>query len=354
MRIAVIRGDELSEDWGDAWARAQAADEACESPFFHPEFMRATVAARGNVEIAVVEDNGAPLAFFPFERLRGGAARPVGGGLSDYQGVIGESSLGAGFDARDLLRACRLHAFDFDHLPVQQVRLASEVRRWVESPRIDLSGGFAEYVRAKRDGRSQLFHRAHYLERRLEREFGPVRFLAREVDATAFRKLVDWKSAQYRRTGCPDIFRSNATRAIIERLRETRTDGFEGIVSALYAGDRMISAHFGLRSRSCWHYWFPAHDVEFAKFSPGLILVLKMAQAAQRLGVDTIDLGAGDQAYKQRLANGARWLAAGSLQLSGARAHMRRWRREVAALAHRTPFTRAGLAILRGLRPLEV
>jgi CelD/BcsL family acetyltransferase involved in cellulose biosynthesis len=90
----------------------------------------------------------------------------------------------------------------------------------------------------------------------------------------------------------------------------------------------MVAAHFGMRSRNIWHYWFPAFDPAYEKFSPGITLLLKMAQAAQGLGISVIDLGKGNQAYKQRLMNRAIPLAEGFVEvpslISAARAVKRR------------------------------
>ena len=30
-------------------------------------------------------------------------------------------------------------------------------------------------------------------------------------------------------------------------------------------GERLVAAHLGMRSRTVWHYWFPAYDPAFAK-----------------------------------------------------------------------------------------
>ena len=103
-------------------------------------------------------------------------------------------------------------------------------------------------------------------------------------------------------------------RAALERIHTTQSDGCAGRLSLLYAGDRLVAGHMGMRSRTVWHYWFPAYDRETARYSPGLILLLKMAQACEELGLRTIDLGTGITLYKKRLMNTSVPVAEGSVQ----------------------------------------
>src|SRR5678816_1993574 len=92
-------------------------------------------------------------------------------------------------------------------------------------------------------------------------------------------------------------------RELVERIHSAHEAGFAGMLSLLYADDRLVAGHLGMRSRTVWHYWFPAYDAALAKYSPGLILLLKMAENAQSLGLRAIDLGKGLSQYKERLMN---------------------------------------------------
>ncbi len=354
MKIHHIAGHELSPDLAARWAALQRRDRTFESAFFHPEFTRAVANVKSNVELAIIEDGGRALGFFPFERASARLGVPVGGSLSDYHGIVSDKELDPAFDPVDLLRACGLDCWDFDHLPVAQSLIVSNPRRRIESPRIDLSQGFAAYARNKSAAGSQFIDRAKYLERRLAREAGPVRFVAQSSDRSVFDRLRQWKSAQYLRTHQVDIFRSDATRELFDILHHTQTGEFAGTLSALYAGDQLVAAHFGLRSRDCWHYWFPAYDAAFYRYSPGQILILKMAAGAEALGVRSIDLGAGAQPYKLRLATGSALLSAGSLQQASWFSLTRTFRRSLVDLARKTPFADSGRALLRRARAFEL
>jgi CelD/BcsL family acetyltransferase involved in cellulose biosynthesis len=100
---------------------------------------------------------------------------------------------------------------------------------------------------------------------------------------------------------------------LVTGLLAANDDCCRGILSVLYDGPRPISAHFGLRSGGTISYWFPAYDMSYARYSPGLGLFFKMAEESSKLGVRRIDLGKGDEPYKDLLANDSIELAAGSL-----------------------------------------
>lgn len=87
------------------------------------------------------------------------------------------------------------------------------------------------------------------------------------------------------------------------------------MLSVLYAGDQVAALHLGMRSRSIWHYWFPSYNQQLKNYSPGLIPLLKMAESAESLGLQAIDLGKGGEKYKQQAMNHAVPLIEGTAEL---------------------------------------
>ena len=352
MKITTIAGRELGPDLAAAWAALQRADVDLSSPFFHPEFTRCVAGAKPNVEIAIVEDAGAVVALFPFERVLRSLGGPAGGPLSDYHGVVSAGGADADFAPLDLLRACKLIAWDFSRLPLSQSRFQGQTQSLIESPRLELADGFAAYAEHKRSSGSNLIERASYSARRLAREIRPLRYAAHEVNSSLLDQVLAWKSAQYERTGKPDIFRLSWTRGLLTAIHQTQTEGFAGVLSTLHAGDELIAGHFGMRSNESWHYWLPSYNRAHAKFSPGLILILKMAESASRLGVRVIDLGAGLSQHKARLATGSVTLSAGSLELPTWRSMRRSVQRKIVARVRNTPLEAPARAIARSWRAL--
>ncbi len=305
MNVRIVRN--LDATLRDRWRQLQQTNPALQSPYFCFEFTEAVAQARADVEIAVIEQEGQPVAFFPFHRGPRSVAMPVGSILSDYHGFICAPQFTC--DPLEVLRACSLVAWDFDHLITSQKFLSPFHFRQEISPILDLSNGFEAYVAHNRVAGSKLVKQLRYLER----DHGPVRFVSHSDNVLDLNRVLELKSAQYLTTGKHDLFATPWVRDVIERIHTKRSEEFSGILSLLYVEDRLVAGHFGMRAGAVLHYWFPAYDQKYSRYSIGLILLLKMAEAAPPLGVETIDLGKGTAAYKERLKNGYLTVAEGSV-----------------------------------------
>ncbi|MFF1656458.1 GNAT family N-acetyltransferase [Streptomyces sp. NPDC058255] len=304
MDIGVYRPGELSAADRAAWTAFQSkahlhGSPELANPFLSPEFTLAVGRCRRGVRIAVVREGGEPAAYFPFRRTTVGVGRAVGLGISDCQGLVHRP--GFGWDAQDLLRACGLSVWEFDHLVEGQAPFEAGVSGTFPSPVMDLDQGYATYLRGLRARAPKFTRTTLAKERRLGRDAGELRYVHDERDPAALNTLRAWKSAQYRRTGRSDRFAQPWINHLVQQLYHTRSEPFAGILSVLYADDKPVAAHFGLRTERILACWFPAYDPEFAKYSPGLILHLRMAEAAAADGIVHVDLGRGQKDYKDSL-----------------------------------------------------
>ncbi|OLZ63857.1 cellulose biosynthesis protein CelD [Streptomyces amritsarensis] len=298
-RIDVIRPAELTPDDLELWGELRASTAPEANPFMSPEFCRAVGRVRPGARVAVVRQDGEPAGFFPFERGRWGRGRAIGLGVSDCQGAVLRP--GAVVDPHELLRASSLSVWEFNHLESGQDLFLPFATGRFASPVIDLTGGYAGYEIRLRAGSRTFLKTTRAQERRLARQAGPLRFVFDERSPAVLRTLMAWKSAQYRRTGRRDRFAQSWINNLVTMLAATRAPSCSGLLSVLYAGGRPVAAHFGLRSRSVLSCWFPAYDRDFATFSPGRVLYLRMIEAAAAAGIDMLDLGRGDAAYKDSL-----------------------------------------------------
>ena len=336
MRIRVLRPPELTPALHERWRELQRSHRLYASPFFHPAFTQMVARSRDDVHVGVCEEeDNVPLGFFPFQRARFGVGQPVGWTLCDYQGVV--AAPGCRWEARELLSACGLRWFQFDHLPAAQEPFGPFQRAHSPSLMLDLSDGFERYAQRQERAGSHTVGRLAKRLRRLERDHGPARFEAHVTERAALDTLLSWKSAQYRRTGMADLLARPWFREVTEAAAHTEEEGFAGMLSVLYAGDRLVAAHLGLRSDTVWHYWLPAHDVDpaLAACSPGLLLILAMARHAESLGVRALDFGKGETRHKREFANSEVQLAEGWVRTSPL-ALPWQWRREARALARRS------------------
>jgi CelD/BcsL family acetyltransferase involved in cellulose biosynthesis len=299
VRISIIRPSELGPGEIAVWHSMQRETSSLANPFLCPEFAIAVDSFRPRIRLAVLADGPAIVGFFPFERRRFGVGVPIAAGMTDCQGAI--HAPGAEWDPRQLLRACGLTEWQFDHLVGGQQPFERYASGVAPSAVIDLTDGFAVYseklrVRSPRFG-TDVSRKA----RKLQREVGKLGFVVNSHDTSALHMLMRWKSDQYRRNGWVDVFARTWIVDLINYLFSVRSGQFAALLSVLYREEMPIAAHFGIRSTHILAHWFPAYDIRFSRYSPGLIQHLRMAEETAALGVNIIDMGTGSERYKQTL-----------------------------------------------------
>jgi hypothetical protein len=132
MKITVVHPDELGQSELARWRSIQRATPSLANPFLSPEFTVAVGRVRSRARVAVLFDGPEIVGFFPFER-RGWATvfRSAKGTPTARAWCLHLPDLD--WDPQELLRACGLVVWDFDHLvdgqkpfePYQSVRVAS-------------------------------------------------------------------------------------------------------------------------------------------------------------------------------------------------------------------------------------
>jgi CelD/BcsL family acetyltransferase involved in cellulose biosynthesis len=280
------------------------------NPFLSPGFTLAVARVRPDTRVAVLEEGADIVGFFPFEHTRLRIGRPVAPGVSDRQGIV--HFRGFDPDPVEVLQKCNLDVWEFDHLLSSQIAQPALVTRQC-SPIIDVSHGYETYAQMQRITSRRTFKSTEYKERKLRRDLGPVRLEFEARDPDGLRVLLKWKSAQYRRTGRRDRFATGWIARLVWDLFEHDHDGCTGTLTTLYAADRIVAAHFGLMSENSLSCWFPAYDPRLPRYSPGLVLHLRMAEAAASAGLHYLELGKGDEPYKQSLKTGDLAVGEGAL-----------------------------------------
>lgn len=297
MSVTVVHPSELGPSELDRWRALQRAVPALGNPFLAPEFTVAVGRLRPQARVAVLSEGSRIVGFFPFERRALGHGVPIAAGLTDAQGLVHEPGLE--WDARELLRACGLATWEFDHLVDGQSPFAPFQTIHAASPVMDLGDGYAGYLAGLGDRAPGLVKDVGRKQRRLERDAGEVEFELDSRDPGVLPTLMAWKSAQYQRTGRLDRFASPWIVALVEQLLDTRTGGFSGVLAVLRAGGTPVAGHVLLRLDGVLAGWFPAYDTSFYRCSPGTVTRLRMAEAAAADGVTRIEMGRGAKAYKE-------------------------------------------------------
>jgi CelD/BcsL family acetyltransferase involved in cellulose biosynthesis len=332
MHIDSIRVEELAQSDVEHWRSLQTANDTLDSPFFHPRFSIEVGAVRPMARVAIFRENsGKALGFLPYERMKDGTGRPIGGRLSDYQAIVGPNSLE--FSPRELLRSCKLSRFQFDHWLISQPCFSSSYYTTDGSPFLDLSQGFDHYESVRREMGADELKQTQRKTRKVQRELGELRLVFHDESEAAWNALLQWKSEQYERTKATDIFAYSWTRELLKKLERERTNEFGGVLNTLYAGDTLLAVHYGLFGAGNLHWWFPTYSQQFAKYSPGRIMLLSLARQCADFGIHKIDLGRGMTAYKVRAMTGATPVGDGAVDTNQVRKFARdTWRRSLELL----------------------
>ncbi|WP_151769663.1 GNAT family N-acetyltransferase [Streptomyces abyssomicinicus] len=351
--VRVLRPGQLGAEETESWRELRVTSGAIRNPFMEPEFAVALGQVRPRARVAVIEerrgasggaDDRGIVGFLPFERNVWGGGRALGLGVSDLQGAVLRP--GTALGGEELLRACSLNSFTFDNLEDGQTLFADHCADAYPSYVIDVADGYPAYLEDLRRRSPKFLRTTLAKERRLGRQVGEVRFVFDERDPRALETLMAWKSAQYRRTGRRDRFAQEWISRLVRRLAVTRARECAGVLSVLYAADRPVAAHFGLRSSTVLACWFPAYEPELAKYSPGLVLHLRMAEAAAAAGIGLLDMGRGAAEYKDALKTGELRVHEGTVIRPGAGAALHWLGREPARRAQGFVRSRPRLASL--------
>lgn len=320
VRYHVVAPSEIDGTMAEAWRTIQSGNTAFASPYFCSDFTRLVGSVRSDARVVVIENRGRPVGFFPFQKSFCGLGRPIGGALSDYHGVIAE--VGSEWNVVELMRAAKINAWSFDHLVDESGKFEPYFRADATSPIIDLSAGYEHYMRELGQPPSDFPRKA----RKLARDVGALTFTFHDTDGRQLEQMIEWKRDQYARSRIPDAFGVSWTGDLLRAIMETQTQDFSGVCSVLRAGEKVVAVHAGMRSRNVLHWWFPAYDRNFEKYSPGIILLFRIAEVLVSAGATVIDLGKGDERYKRSAMNRAVALREGSVEMPSLLATVRRIR----------------------------
>lgn len=314
MKATVVRPGDLGPTELARWAALQESDPSCASPFLRPEMAVAIDRHWPDTRVAVLEEGREVVGFFPFQRGRLGAGRALGMGLTDWQGAV--LAPGTRWDADALRRASGLSVWEFDHLvPEQAQALGARPVALRPSPAIDLIDGADAW--ATRHAGSSRIKKARYHGRKLAREQGEVDVRLDTRDHDELRLLMQWKSAQYRRTGRRDRFAQAAIVGLVHDLLDTRTEGFTAHLSTLRVDGTPAAMCLMLRSRHVLTHWFPTYDVALSRHQPGMVHLVEMVALAAQDGITLFDLGAGEHDYKESFKDRDLTVASGVVRHPG-------------------------------------
>lgn len=354
MEIDVLRPRDLSPDRLARWAELQAADIALDTPFLSPDWARLIERIQGegarNVRVVVARQDGRDVAFMPV-RVGAFTAMPAGAPMCDYQGLVAEA--GVEISARDMVNALGVHRLDFSHMLESQPTFARFARGRFVSHVIDVTDGYAAYEAERRASGTSVLKDCDKKRRKAEREVGPATFQAFSRATMDYDKLLEWKRAQLKATGQTDIFQTGWTQSLMREMFESRDPDFGGVMFTLHFGDRLAAVHLHLRGRRTIHGWFIAHDPEFERYSPGILLFQDILRWMDDTPYLRLDLGPGDYRFKRDLANHGEWVTHGFVGVPSPAALVRAAAYGVRKAAEALPLGRASELPGKAMRRMD-
>jgi CelD/BcsL family acetyltransferase involved in cellulose biosynthesis len=318
IEITRTSATELTPSLCTAWTEIQDACSQPESPHFDPQLILHTAAVRPGIEVAVLRQGSELVGFLPYCRV-GNCGEPPAGTLSDLQGLVIRDDVAV--DPQQLLHACRLSQLRFTDVLAEQKIFAPFHAVLGDYPYIDVSQGFEAFrLQRRNDGTDEVQQSLRKI-RKIERELGPLRFEPYCTDAHVLDQLVVWKAAQMSKRRIPNALADAWQLQLLRRVATVKSDRFAGMLSALFVGDRLIAGMMGVRSRNVLNGWLTAYEPELSRYSPGLLLHVRLAQHAQAASIQRIDMGRGPEPYKRSFRSGGIPVAEGcvcSSQWAGA------------------------------------
>ena len=284
-----------------AWNVLRANNPVLASPYFSPEFYEAVAGVTRTARLAVIERNGRVVGVLPLQYRAPGVYGPIGGPLNDIHGLI--AMAGASFPAADLLADAGVGMLALRHAPIGAPALGARFGSSHAFHVMALTGGYADYEERRLPFAKSAFRAIRTRSEKARKEHGELTHIFDDRSETTLEKLIAWKREQFAATKQANLFDYSWVRELTDRLHSSRDLELRGQLSSLYFGDRLVAAHFGLRTRETLHYWFPGYDPAVAELSPGNLLLRLMAMSAAAEGVQALHLGAGDYRYKLEFAD---------------------------------------------------
>ncbi len=320
----------------DDWRRLCEGDRDLASPLLGPGFAALVAGQRDDVRIILARRDERLIGVLGVHKRPFGHARPIGAPFNDYCGPVvapGEdvclpAMLAAGGQSS-------YHAPSAVIAPERlgKVSLEGEDQAYV----IQLDGrtpeAYIEEFRSQHAKRHKNFRR---LLRQLERsDEGELKLVWGPPDRAQLARLLDWKSAQFRRDGLVDVTSATHSAQVLQaaaRLRADDDNELHGFMISLMLGDTLLAGHFGVREGRHFHPWIAAFNPEYSEHAPGILLIYKAVSVMDQIGLETYDLSGGHDHYKKyfaaplrrtlniRASSGDALGAVGALQRAGWRA----------------------------------
>jgi len=279
------------------------AQAELDSPYFDVNTMISIGRAVPSGFMARFSVSDEVVGYFPFQQ-RGRYLQPLGMPFADYCAPVMKKGFEPDWDG--LMKIMGAEVMELENLVTG---LSAKHKPKVHHRHIcDIKTNFNDWLEQKRALDKKFYKNLERCERNIIRDLGEIRLEIRPATIDQIEWVISRKRKQYKQSGFHDVFACGWPRDILRYLGQ-RTNPFEnehsqGLYAAmLYGGDQLLAVEISLIGNKVLHFWFPAYEPEFARYSPGFLLSLKTMEALSQKGIKRFDLGAGDEGYKSTMSD---------------------------------------------------
>ena len=120
-------------------------------------------------------------------------------------------------------------------------------------------------------------------------------------------RFVEAHVARFRAGGRASNLASAERQNFLTALAELLAEAGWLVLTRLLAGDEPVAWNYGFQFAGSWFYYQPTFDARWRQFSPGFCLLTKMVEeACDNPEIHLLDLGLGEEGYKDRFASAYR------------------------------------------------
>lgn len=316
-RIESVAPEALTAEDIAAWEGFTSRRPDLTGPYFDVRYVMDIGQSVPDAHIArLYDEHGNIAGFLPYQ-LRGRTIQPLGAPLTDYHGVIADASFVMDYPL--LLRSLKAHRLEFmgwvgdmtaDNARARTIEAVTQIA--------DLSGGYEAYLARQKAQHHKFYKNVGRCQRNVEKDFGGFAFTFERVTPDLLQWVIDQKREQYSRSGMHDVFGCGWTLNLLSQLAKRQDEGF-GLRVGVFRDTRgpepvLVAAEICLIRGTYMHFWFPAYAEAYHRYSPGILLSLRIMQHVAEQGITQVDFGAGGECYKHTMTSPARVCLEGTVE----------------------------------------
>ncbi len=263
------------------------------SPYFSIDFLKSIAPHTPGGMLARFHDGDAIVGFFAYQK-RGQSLQPAGAPLADYHAAVMKegyapdwSLLLAAAGAKRLEFNGLIGADGLDRAPITKHRQIA-----------DVADGFEAWFASQKSRAPKYFKNLGRCTRNVAKDLPDLKFEWTEVSPALLDWVLKLKVDQYKRSGMHDVFSCGWTRDLLLALAEQKTGNASLMAGVYRRGDELVAAEICLVEGQDLHFWFPAYNPAYSRYSPGLLLTFDIIRHTANMGMKIFDFGSGGEAYK--------------------------------------------------------